>query len=60
MPRKQTPKKELSSESSSTFSTLAEAEKFLREAGEWNGVVGMNREIILNWANFLYNKLNKK
>ncbi len=33
--------------------TLFEAETYLRKVGEWHGVVKMNRETIIKWAEFL-------
>lgn len=36
--------------------SLIEAEKFLRDAGEWHGVVKMDRDTIIKWAMFLKNK----
>jgi hypothetical protein len=39
-----------------TITTLEQAETFLRKLDEWYHVSRMDREIILNWANFLKNK----
>ena len=36
--------------------TMSEAEQILRKFGEWHGVVGMDRETIIKWAQFLKNK----
>lgn len=36
--------------------SLSEAETLLRKLGEWHGVVGMDRETIIKWAEFLKQK----
>ena len=40
--------------------SLMEAEKFLRDVGEWHGVVKMDRDTIIKWAMFLKTKQLKK
>lgn len=36
--------------------SLEEATAYLKKLGEWEGVVNMNRETILKWAEFLKKK----
>ena len=40
--------------------TLSEAETYLRKIGEWHGVVKMDRETVIKWAEFLKAKGVKK
>lgn len=47
-------------EESTTPMTLLEAETFLRKMGEWHGVVKMDRETIIKWAEFLKAKEKSK
>jgi len=54
--QKNSKKKDNPEKDSKIIKTLQEAENYLREIGEWNSVYNMDRQVILNWANFLKNK----
>jgi hypothetical protein len=54
--QKNTKPKTTNEEPTEIITSLQEAETYLRKVNEWNSVNKMDRETIMNWANFLKNK----
>ena len=58
--QKHTKLKTTNEEEDQSIKNLQEAETYLRKNDEWNSVKNMDRQIIINWANFLKNKEGAK
>jgi len=58
--QKSTKTKKDTTEEPERIATLQDAETYLRKVDEWNSVKQMERQTILDWANFLKGKETTK